>query len=209
LQQTKKGNLSSWNDTTQLNVKQIDICKTSGDLDTEHCPNVVHDWFIPGVSPFKSKRVFRSIPVDITSGLRACHPNSVNAKNEIFEFWPSDVEEVFRHAGIIKKKPPPFMPECGFEHYGDSIDAPTITSPNANLTYALQSDRLGQDNIPLTATAASDASMLYWFVNNQFIGKTKPERPVLWAAKQGAFQVTVIDDIGRSSQTSMQTKLVN
>jgi len=209
LQQSRKGQNNYWRNTADLNIKQIDVCKTSGDLDIDHCPNVVKDWFIPGVSPFKSQQVFREIPIDIESGLRACQPNAANTRTVVFEFWPSDVEQIFRSAGIIKKKPPPFMPECNKEQYANSEDAPTITSPIPNLTYALQSDSLGRDEIPLTATASSDANALYWFVNNQFIGQTKPQHPVLWKAKQGTFQVTVVDDIGRTSQTSILTQLVN
>lgn len=209
LQQTEKGSSPNWHDTTNLNVKQINVCKTSGDLETEHCPNIGEDWFIPGVSPIKSKRVFRQISIDIKSGLRTCQQHLVDSRVEVFEFWPSDIEQIFRNAGVIKKQPPPFMPQCTQVNHIDSKDAPNITSPIPDLTYALRSDRFGQDTIPLIATSASDANTLYWFIDNQFIGQTKPEQPALWEAKQGDFQVTVVDNIGRSSQTSIQARLVN
>ncbi len=209
LQQHDAGRNNVWTNTHRLNLKQIEICQTSGDLDIEHCPDVKLDWFIPGISPIKSKRVFREIPIDRETGLRACNSHAGNTELNIFEFWPSDIARAFSNAGIEKKKPPPFMPGCDQFHQSIAVDAPDITSPNPSLTYALQSDRLDTERIPLTANVASDANKLYWFINNQYIGHSQPNQPLLWRARQGDFSVTVIDNVGRSSRSSVRTSIVN
>ena len=209
LQFTKQGSDDRWRNIEALNLTQIEVCATSGDLDIEHCPDVKNDWFIPGVSPFKSTNVFRDIPIDVVSGLRACREFAGDTQQRIFEFWPSDVAEIFRSAGIAKKRPPAFVPECSQSVTSDSTDAPVILSPNPELQYALQADRLSREKIPLMATVASDTNRLFWFIDNEFVGQTRPDTALLWNPKQGEHRVTVIDDFGRSSEVSVHAVLVN
>jgi len=209
LQQQNPNMKTHWRNISQLNLKELDVCKTSGDLDLKYCSEIKTDWFIPGVSPFKSNEIFREVAIDTHSGLRACHDFSPNTKKVVYEFWPSDIERVFQRAGIHKPKPPPFKPDCKSQLQVNTKDAPEITSPNPNLTYALQSNRLAEEKIPLSATVASDTGQLYWFVDNQFLGKSNPDKTLMWTPKPGSHTVTVVDDLGRTSHTNVRSALVN
>lgn len=209
LQHREPRMFAHWNTPNRLNLSKLAVCKTSGDLDVEHCPEIISAWFIPGVSPIKSSNIYREVLIDIASQLRACEFDPVNTEKKVFEFWPSDIQAVFKQAGLKTRTPPPFLPECNQQNFDVSGDAPQITSPMPNLDYALQSDRLKHERIPLTAIAESDSSTLYWFVENKFIGSASPSDPLLWTPDIGKFDVTVIDDLGRSGQVSVKTTLVN
>lgn len=199
----------TWADPGLLNIRKVDLCEITGDLELEHCPNVVSDWFIPGVSPIKSLRIFREIWIDSATGLRACGADAENAQTQVFEFWPSDIELLFVEAGIKTKKAPPFLPECDKHLANTEEDAPEITSPMLSLDYALQSNRLTETQIPFSALTSSDTAMLYWFVGNEFVGKVKADEPFMWKPKLGRFNVTVMDDHGRSANMRLKTTLIN
>jgi len=168
-----------WNRPSQFDLVKVDVCKASGNLNTQHCPKVINSWFIPGVSPIKSNDIYQEILIDRVSQLRACKYDPETTEKKVFEFWPSDVQKVFRQAGLHKKRPPPFLPECVDESLNAlaqvSGDAPTITSPMSNIAYALQSHKLHDEKIPLTAIVDDNSSELFWFVGKEFIGSSSPD----------------------------------
>ncbi len=205
--------IAEWNTPNNYDLVKVDFCKTSGGLNTEHCPKIINSWFIPGVSPIRSNDIYREVLIDKNSQLRACKNDPEKTEKKVFEFWPSDVQKVFRQAGLHKKFPPPFLPECVEQSLNAMSNivgnAPDITSPMSTIAYALQSHKLKEEQIPLTANVDSNSSELFWFVGNKFVGSSSPNDPVMWPAQIGQFDVTVIDDLGRSSQVNIQTNLVN
>ncbi|WP_415636473.1 hypothetical protein [Pseudoalteromonas distincta] len=50
--------------------------------------------------------------------------------------------------------------------------------------------------------------MLYWFVDNSFVGKVERDAPFFWQPQVGEFDVRVVDNLGRSASVSMRVKLV-
>ena len=69
----------------------------------------------PGKSPIHVSNVHRPVTIDDATGLAACPPYSgKRVHEEIYEFWPSDLEQVFAEAGIPRRKPPqnPGLHEC-------------------------------------------------------------------------------------------------
>jgi len=204
---------AQWNTPNTFDLVKVNVCKTSGSLNTTHCPKIIDSWFIPGVSPIKSDNVYQEVFIDKLTQLRACDVNAENTEKKVYEFWPSDVQKVFRQAGLYKKLPPPYLPECVEESLNAlsnvSGKAPTITSPMSTIAYALQSHKLKDERIPLSATVDSNSSELFWFVGKEFIGRSSPNDALMWSPKIGQFNVTVLDDLGRSSQVAIQTNLVN
>jgi len=41
--------------------------------------------------------------------------------------------------------------------------------------------------------------VLYWFVNQQFLGKSKTQESLLWKAQPGKFTIRVVNDKGCSA----------
>jgi penicillin-binding protein 1C len=89
------------------NLARVEICLASGELPNRWCPQRGMTWFIPGKSPIRVSNVHRPVTIDDATGLPACPPyEGKHVHEEIFEFWPSDLEQVFAEAGIPRRKPP-------------------------------------------------------------------------------------------------------
>ncbi|CAM4462464.1 MAG: Penicillin-binding protein 1C [Legionellaceae bacterium] len=181
----------------KLNLIKIPVCAASGMLPTRYCKQTVLTWFIPGKSPIKRDTIFREIMIDGASGLRSCHIDK-NTQFKIYEFWPTDLLKIYRSAGIQRLPPPPYKKECQLLEQNVSGVNPYITSPQEEYIYTIDSNSHKHKKIIFLASADSDIKTIYWFLNEQYLGKTIPEEPFLWKAKPGHFIVRAVDEKGRS-----------
>lgn len=188
-----------------LNISKVDICETTGTLPSKLCPKIKKGWFIPGVSPIKTSNVYREIPINIKTGLRACKEIKGQTKMEVFEFWPSDIKEIFLMAGIKKKSPPPY--ESGCTKNTQVSSEPTIQSPVKGLIYTLEPNKIQESLIPFTAILDADSHKAFWYVNKSFVGTSESSKPFFWKPHLGEFLVTVIDEKGLSSSRKIKVEL--
>lgn len=136
-----------------MNISQIDMCDDVGGLAGIHCPKTVRAYFIPGKSPIETSSVYRAVPIDKETGLRACNRNPATTKMAVFEFWDAEYLDMFRRAGIRRNTPPPFMPECDLDEIAQTRTPPIITSPIDGTRTVIVSDR---DVETISFTAISD-----------------------------------------------------
>jgi penicillin-binding protein 1C len=192
-----------------LNIKKVAVCSVSGQLPGPHCHHKKDTWFIPGKSPISVCDLHREIMVDKISGLRLCNQWSDNSKKMVFEFWPSDLLKLFNQAGMPRAMPPAWDPHCELKDVATNGKPPSITSPQSDLVYSLRADQDRSTKIALRAIADADVRETFWFVNDTFVGKTKPREPLFWNAKPGRFSVRVVDDQGRSDSRALNVEIVN
>jgi penicillin-binding protein 1C len=190
------------------NLKHVEICLASGELPNQWCPQQGLTWFIPGKSPIKVSNVHRPIVIDDASGQPACPPYvGKHTHVEVFEFWPSDLQQVFAKAGIPRRKPPQNLSCNGAGQPGG--DPPQITSPLRGSTYALRLQQQGMERIALSATTDADTHALYWFVDDAYVGRSAPGEPLFWQPQSaGHYNVRVVDDKARSDQRPLGVSLV-
>ena len=185
-------------DISHLNLAYIDICATSGDIADKLCDNVVKSWFIPGVSPIKLSGIHRQIPINKTTGLRACRHTPPLTTLQTFEFWPSEIQNIFHLAGIIKKTPPPFENDC-LNDIQQSGQPPQIVYPNTDLVQIIQASKKEKATLTLKASTDTDATKIYWFLNNKLHCISKPNEPCIIPIQSGQYDIKAIDDLGRES----------
>ena len=190
-----------------LNLRRVAVCAGTGDLPGRHCPQTTDSWFVPGVSPIKVSDVHRAITVSNVTGERTCDHDPERTHEEVFEFWPSDILQVFRKAGIAVRRPPPWAAECALELQAASGAPPRITSPSSRLTYHLQPNRNDAERLPLTAITDADVQWLYWFVNDSFIAKVERDAAAFWEAEVGDYDIFAVDDLGRSAWTNLSVSV--
>ncbi|OOG56439.1 penicillin-binding protein 1C [Rhodanobacter sp. C03] len=190
------------------NLKRVQICLASGDLPNQWCPQKGLTWFIPGKSPIRVSNVHRPVVIDDASGQPACPPYAGKRTHvEVYEFWPSDLQQVFAQAGMPRRKPPQNV-DCSNAGMPDG-DPPQITSPLRGSTYAMRLAQLGQERIAFVATTDADAHALYWFVNDAYVGRSAPGESLFWQPQTaGSYNVRVVDDHGRSDQRPLAVGLV-
>ena len=61
---------------------------------------------------------------------------------------------------------------------------------------------------PLTAVADADVRLLYWFVNESFIGNSSPSKPFFWEGIPGHYVIRVVDDHGLADARDISIELV-
>jgi len=186
------------------NLRRIEVCAASGDLPNAACPLRAQTWFIPGKSPIKVSTLHRAVAIDTRTGKAVCgnaDPHFV--RNEVYEYWPSDLAHLFAQAGMPRRVPP--SEACGDEAAGGT--APAITSPLRATTYT-QRAGIAAQVIALNATADAEAETLHWFANGAYVGAAKPGVALGWQPAPGAYVLRVVDDHGRSDARDIRVELV-
>ena len=190
-----------------LNIEKVAVCAATGDLPGRHCPRTEKAWFIPGVSPIKVSNVHRAVRIDRQTGLRACRFDADNTREEVFEFWPSDILALYRRAGIAVRQAPAWAADCEGRRREASGLPPRISSPTSGLTYHLRIDRLADERIAFAARTDSDVKRLFWFVDDRFIASGARDETVFWKPVAGEHRVLAVDDLGRSHSRPLSVRI--
>lgn len=185
-------------------VTRVEVCTASGDLPNDVCPDRSTTWFIPGKSPIRVSRLHRPVKIDMRSGKATCEDGPF-VRREIFEFWPSDMQRLFREAGMPRRQPPP-LPDCASIDQ-NAGDAPAIVSPNSGAIYTMRLSKMTP--IALRANAGASAQSLYWFANGGLIGRGRANEAIGWLpATPGRYELRVIDQLGRADVRAVEVEFV-
>jgi penicillin-binding protein 1C len=196
----RRNNLSHPTDlfeTIPDNVTEVEVCQVSGRIKGEHCTKQATTLFIPRVSPIEKCKIHRLIYIDPKTGFQTTADNP-DARKEVWEFWTSDLLQLFQQAGLPRRIPPPFPPHTDRGQTPIEGFAPKIVSPLTNTEYVIRFDVPEYRDIPLQAIADADIDSLYWFVNKRFIGVCSPDETLAWEPDPGTCAITVVDSRGRS-----------
>lgn len=200
---------ADWERVAGLNLKEKDVCFLSGGFSRGVCPHTKKTWFNPGVSPITDCQIHREVLVSKKTGRRICRvADAVEEKREVFEFWPSDIVQLFNKYGLPYKKAPILEEGCE-PGYLSQVSAPEIVSPKADLIYSVRFElQKGYDKIPFQAKVDNEVKKLFWFVNQKFIGQALPNEPYFAELSPGAYKITVADDLGNVVSRRVTVKLI-
>lgn len=186
------------------NVTRIEVCAASGELPNTLCPERTSTWFIPGTSPIRVSDLHRAVTFD-ASGAPTC-ARGPGTRTEVFEFWPTDMQRLFREAGMPRRQPP-VLPDCGPAVQDIAADGPAIVAPNLSTTYTLRLSKPVPIALRANALAASDT--LYWFANGGLVGKGAPGESLAWLPQSpGKVQLRVVDQQGRADSREIAVEFL-
>lgn len=200
---------SNWESMLGLKVKSTEVCSLTGGFSRGVCPHLKKTWFQPGVSPIDDCHVHREFLVSGQTGKRICRVQSNQlAKTEVYEFWPSDIVQLFTKFGLPYKKAPPFEKNC--EQVEVSLAAiPEIVSPKQDLTYTVRFDeKTGYEKIPFKAKVDQEIKKIFWFANQKPLGESLPEETLMAELLPGSYEITLVDDHGQVATRPFQVKLL-
>lgn len=183
-----------------LNISEIEMCDDVGGLAGTYCPKIVKSYFIPGKSPIDISCVYRAIPIDNKTGLRACNANPDTTHMEIYEFWDAEYLDMFRRAGISKKTPPPFIPDCNLDNIAATRTAPVIVSPADGTKTVIVSDN-DYETISFQAITDISDAKIFWFLDDNMIGTTKSGETLRARAPMGEHTVRAMDEMGAGTSS--------
>ena len=182
-----------------LNISEIEMCDGVGGLAGKYCPKTVRAYFIPGKSPIDTASVYRAVPIDIKTGLRACSRNPSTTKMVVYEFWDSEYLDMFERAGIHRNTPPPFIPGCDLGAIAALRRAPIILSPIDN-TRTVITDNADATEITFHAISDAPDAKIFWFLDNDMIGTTISGEKITRRVSIGEHSVRIIDDMGAGTR---------
>jgi len=186
-------------------LKRVEVCLASGDLPNAWCPRRGETWFLPGKSPIRVSNVHRLVHVDTRTGHVACAPYDPKyTKEQVFEYWPTDLAKVFSDAGLPRARPPA-EGACDSAVEGDP---PQVTSPLRGAAYTLRRGE-GEPRIAFNATADGAARTLFWFVDDAYVGEAKAGQALFWPTPTaGRHSVRAVDDHGRADLRELRVEIV-
>lgn len=184
-----------------LNIAEIEMCDGVGGLAGKYCPKTVRAYFIPGKSPIETSSVYRAVPIDNATGLRACTYDAATTHMAVFEFWDAEYLDMFRRAGITRNTPPPFMPGCDLDDIVETRAAPVITSPLDGTRAVIISDK---NHEPVAFQAVSDmpAAKIFWFLDDEMIGTTLSGQTFTHHVSIGTHTVRITDEMGGGARVN-------
>lgn len=179
-------------------VKKVKVCSVSGCICNADCPETEESYFIPGVSPIEKCKIHRRINIDTRTGYRTDEENKPYVKSVVREYWPSDLLALFKQAGLPRMVPPDYPENDGINRAKTGF-APEIISPLKSTEYVFSSKTPERNVIILSANNDADTKELFWFCGSSFINRAKPGEKIEWRPAAGEYDITVLDDKGRSS----------
>ena len=176
------------------NLAKVQVCAASGDLPNDECKDLATTWFIPGKSPIKVSTLHRAVWVDDTTGRAVCGSGE-HTHREVFEYWGSDMLQVFAQAGMPRRVPPAAA-RCGSGGNNAAVaeDGPQIVSPLRGAAYVLRLK--SAPTLTLRANAGRVGSV-YWFADSSFVGSVAAGKDLVWAPPAaGRYTLSAVDAQG-------------
>jgi penicillin-binding protein 1C len=191
-----------------LNLREVPVCAVCGDLPNAFCAKTLKTYFIPLKSPINVCNVCRPVYIDKKTGLRSPYYDPQKTKTVIYEFWSSEILSVFEAAGIAQRTPPKFLPDVEINEVSSYGTPPQIILPARNISYVVRARDYEIEQTAFKADSDSDAKAIFWFLDDKYIGQSKPGEVLLAKTQSGVFSVKAVDDLGRSAESKLKVEII-
>ena len=129
-------------------------------------------------------------------------------------YWSSNMQKLFRDAGLPRRTAPTFMPHC--REVEGTGSPPKITSPLRGVTYALREfqhtndpNAAADESVNLRATTDADTREVFWFADQTFIGRANAGAGFAWRpSAAGNYTLRAVDDHGRADSRELRVMVV-
>lgn len=182
------------------------VCSETGLLPSDHCENLVTDYFIPLVSSNKICNNWQEIPVSADEKISYCNSckPATGYKKKWFKVLDPDMESWYRENNIKYLSIPPHNPNCEKVFKGA---APLITSPVNGSEYLLS--KKNPEPLQLTCKTANDVSKVYWYIDNKFFKVAYAGEKQFFLPTEGPVKISCTDDKGRNRNVTIYVRYVN
>jgi penicillin-binding protein 1C len=186
--------------------EQRKVCSETGLTPSEHCTNIVMDYFIPMISSTKNCDNWQEVMVSADEKLcycKNCAPES-GYKKKLYKVVDPEMQGWMEENKMAYDKIPPHNPNCEkiFE-----VGIPNITSPTSNTEYLI--NKKDKEPLQLTCKAANDVTKVYWYINNKFYKSSYVGEKQFFVPDEGPVKISCTDDKGRNRDIWIRVKYVN
>ena len=182
------------------------VCSETGLSPSDHCTNLVMDYFIPLISSTAKCNNIREVLVSAdekTSYCKNCAPQ-FGYKKKIYTVTEPEMQAWYEEQKITYQKIPSHNPGCEVIFNGN---APSITSPANASEYLISRKR--KEPILLTCKAATDVSKVFWYIDDKFYKASAPGEKQFFVPDEGPVKISCTDDKGRNRDIKILVRYVN
>jgi penicillin-binding protein 1C len=182
------------------------VCSETGLPPTDHCTNLVTDYFIPLVSPARKcdnmEEFFVSADEKMTY-CRNCLPEN-GYKKKLYKLISPEMKTYFEEHRIAYLPIPPHNPRCE-KVFKDG--APVVTSPANGSEYLV--NKKDPEPLQLVCRVANDVGKVYWYINNKFYKAGEAGTKQFFLPEEGPVKISCTDDKGRNRDIWIRVRYVN
>lgn len=179
------------------------VCSETGDVPGPYCTNQVIDYYIPGISSVKvcdHMQMVYTNPKGTISYCKSCLPKA-GYMEKLYPNYPPEMIRYFDMYHIPYQKIPEHNPDCPRVYKDKAL---VIQSPVNGMEYMLIKKE--SHKIMLKCNTGNDVSMVYWYINNAFYGKSKPDQALFFTPDGGKVKVSCTDDKGRTADVHITVR---
>lgn len=179
------------------------VCSETGEIPGPYCTNQVIDYYIPGVSSNEVCNHMQMVYTNAKGTLSycmSCLPKTGYVK-KLYPNYPPEMIRYFDLYHIPYQKVPEHNPDCPRVYKDQSL---AIQSPINGTEYILMKKE--SHKIMLKCNTGNDASTVYWYINNMFYGKARPDQALFFTPDNGLIKVSCTDDKGRTANVHITVR---
>ena len=186
--------------------EQRKVCSETGLMPSDHCTNIVMDYFIPMISSTKKCDNWQEVMVSADEKLsfcKSCAPET-GYKKKWYKIIDADMQEWMEENKMVYEKIPAHNPNCE-KIFAEGI--PNITSPTGNTEYLINKE--DKEPLQLTCKTANDVTKVYWYINNKFYKSSNIGEKQFFVPDEGPVKISCTDDKGRNRDIWIRVKYVS
>jgi len=186
--------------------EQRKVCSETGLLPTDHCNNIVMDYFIPMISSTKQCDNWQEIMISADEKLsycKNCVPET-GYKKKWYKMIDPEMQAWMEENKVVYEKIPSHNPNCE-KIFKEGL--PVITSPNNNTEYLI--NKKDREPLQLTCKTQNDVSKVYWYINNKFYKASGAGEKQFFVPDEGPVKISCTDDKGRNRDIWITVKYVS
>jgi penicillin-binding protein 1C len=182
------------------------VCSETGLTPSDHCTNVVTDYYIPLISSAKICNNMQEIMISADEKISYCKNCAPAAgyKKKFFKIIDADMQAYFEEKRIAYDKIPAHNPECETVFKEGS---PVIASPSNGTEYLI--NKKNPEPLQLVSKTSIDVSKVYWYINNKFYKAANAGEKQFFVPEEGPVKISCTDDKGRNRDIWIKVKYVS
>jgi penicillin-binding protein 1C len=171
------------------------VCSETGLPPSEHCTDLVSDYFVPLVSPSGTCHNWERIAVSPDEKMSYCPYCTplTGYKEKWYRILSPDMRAYYDETHVVYQKIPPHNPACEVV-FKDG--APAILSPAQGTEYFI--NRKKPEPLELSCRTAGDVARVYWYINNVFYKSGDAHARQFFIPGEGPVKISCTDDKGRN-----------
>lgn len=180
------------------NIIEVEICKISGQLSDEICPEKMTELFIKGTEPKEKSKIFKVVKIDKRNGLLVSNKCPVEfTESKVFIDYPPEVYSWAVENGQ-ETIPKVFSPLCENDKGNQLFSEKPFLSiiyPKEGAVFQSAPLIVNNQAVVFEINASSVISKITWYVDDKFYQTTKkPPFNVSWSPSLGKHTIYAIGE---------------